>query len=192
MPTLTECCEQIGELVKEKDFRRDTLFNKLIWAAVEVSEAIDRIKKEGLPDLEFSDSEKSDHIDKLAIEMVDIVFYACDAYRLLKRRYPWLLSMDEMFDWKMNKNLDRPNRYGQQFIQEQLKMIIDQYAAEGLLPEVIDDFMTYTGTLMNNKPTQEICSSCEGSGVIRDMRISHTCLKCMGTGFTSSESKSAE
>lgn len=150
MPSLNECCEQIGNLVKEKDFRRDTLFNKLIWAAVEVSEAIDIMKKEGLPDLERSDSEGSEHIDKLAIEMVDIVFYACDAYRLLKRRYPWLLPMDDMFDVKMQRNLYRPKKYDQQFIQEQLKMIIDQYDAEGLLSELIDDFMTYTGTLVNN------------------------------------------
>jgi len=143
MPTLTECCEQIGELVREKDFRRDTLFNKLVWAALEVSEAIDIVKKKGLPDLEFSDSEGSDDVDKLAVEIVDVVFYACDAYRLLKRMYPWLLPMDDQFSLKMNKNLNRPEKYGQQFIQQQLKMIVDQYAAEGLLSELVNDFVTY-------------------------------------------------
>ncbi len=150
MPSLNECCEQIGNLVQEKDFRRDTLFNKLIWAGIEVSEAIDLVKKQGLPDLEFSGSEGTEHIDKLAIEMVDIVFYACDSYRLLKRKYPWLLPMDEMFDLKMQKNLNRPKRYGQQFIQEQLKMIVDQYAAEGLLNELVNEFMSRVADVERN------------------------------------------
>ncbi|KKK79704.1 hypothetical protein LCGC14_2830800, partial [marine sediment metagenome] len=49
MPTLNECIEQIGVLVKKKEFTTDTLFLKLVWAMVELAEAMDIVKKRGLP-----------------------------------------------------------------------------------------------------------------------------------------------
>lgn len=159
MPTLEECCAQIGELVVEKDFRRDTFFNKLVWAFVELAEVIDKIKKTGLPDPKIIEDGEgaiypipADYVHGVGEEIIDGVFYLCDAYRLLRRRYPWLLNMDEMFNWKMQKNMRRPERYGQSFLKEQVKMIIDHYHEEGLLDELVDDFTKYAGDLRRSLP----------------------------------------
>lgn len=154
MPTLTECSNQIGELVKEKGFQTDLLFFKLVWGQIELAEAMDLIKKNGLPtleetninDIEFikATNHYHDTVSKLGEEIVDVVFYMCDAYRLLKRRYPWLVSMDEMFDHKMHKNLNRPPRYGQQWIKDFMKVAIDHMSEEGVLGEFLSDILEYT------------------------------------------------
>lgn len=154
MPTLNECCEQIEELVVEKKFHRDTFFNKLIWAFVELAEVIDKIKKNGLPDPDKFQRDDGtnyaipeDYVHGLGEEIIDGVFYHIDAYRLLRRRYPWLLPMDDMFNYKMQKNMNRPKRYGQSFMDEQIKMIMDHYEAEGLLNELIENVITYAAEL---------------------------------------------
>jgi len=143
MPSLNECCLQIGELVREKDFHADLLFFKLVWGMVELAEAIDLVKKSGLPDPEEHGQVKV--ADKLAEEIVDVVFYCCDAYRLLRRRYPWLLNMDEMFEYKLQKNMGRPKQYGQGWIQSFLQVAVDHFHEEGILDEMVMKFLEYAG-----------------------------------------------
>lgn len=131
--------KQIGDLVVAKDFRRDLLFLKLVWAQVELAEAIDVIKKNGLPDPNIVfENAKDDPVYKLAVEMVDVVFYVCDGYRLLMRRYPNLPSMDEMFDHKMNMNMLRPKRYGNEWADNFLEQLFLHYQEEGLITELSD------------------------------------------------------
>jgi len=146
MPTLTECTEQIGELVQEKGFQSDLLFFKLVWGFVEVAEAIDKVKKGGLPPIP-DDPELplalDMYINEIGTEIVDVVFYMCDAYRLLKRRYPWIPNMDDMFNIKMSKNMDRPKRYGQGWIDDFMKSTIDHMNDEGKLDEFILDIVGY-------------------------------------------------
>ena len=143
MPNLSECCNQIGELVSEKKFHADLLFFKLVWGQVELAEAIDLVKKNGLPDPEEHGQMKC--IDELAEEIVDVVFYMCDAYRLLRRRYGWLLNMDEMFEYKMQKNMSRPTQYGNKWITSFLQSAVDHFHKEGILDEMVMEFLQYAG-----------------------------------------------
>lgn len=146
MPTLTECTEQIGELVQEKGFQTDLLFFKLVWGQIELAEAMDIIKKGGLPPIP-GDPELpltlDEHVGKIGEEIVDVVFYMCDAYRLLKRRYPWIPSMDDMFDMKMEKNMNRRKEYGQGWLKDFMKSTIDHMSEEGMLDAFILDVIGY-------------------------------------------------
>jgi hypothetical protein len=145
MPTLEQCSEQIGNLVNEKGFNADLLFFKMIWGILELAEAIDLVKKYGLPEHPDSPDPPLDetHLWKIGEEIVDTVFYCCDAYRLLRKRYPWLPVMDEMFDYKMNKNMNRPKQYDQGWIQGFMKSTIDHMHEEGLLDTFILDILGY-------------------------------------------------
>lgn len=154
-PTLNECINRIENLVVEKDFTRDIFFFKLVWAFVEVAEAIDLVKKGGLPDVTRQDIEEEvfsaeeEHVTKLAVEIVDFVFYACDAYRLLRRKYPWLDDMDEQFLKKMEKNMGRPKRYGANMIAGFIDDMVEHYVAEGLEDELIEHFLK---SMINRSP----------------------------------------
>ncbi len=139
MPTLNECIEQIGVLVKKKEFTTDTLFLKLVWAMVELAEAMDIVKKRGLPPAD----EVPIVADNIAEELIDVIFYVCDAYRLLRRRYPYIMTMDDMFNHKMLKNMSREKRYGQGLLTSFMKVYIDHMAEEGILDEFMNETSRY-------------------------------------------------
>jgi len=140
MPTLEECVNQIQNLVNEKKFNADPFFFKLIWGVIELAEAMDIVKKTGL---QFEPAETAMMAGHLAEEVIDIVFYACDAYRLLRRRYPFLLTMDKMFEFKMQKNMNRTEKYGAGILGSFMKTYIDHMAEEGLLFQFLDDIQRY-------------------------------------------------
>ena len=106
MPTLKECMEEIRKLVREKG-HEDTLDSvplKLLFAVVEISEAVDCWKKWGW-DGQYN-------ITKICEEIIDSVFYLLDAYGILKREFQDTVDPDEMFHLKLKKNWDRGFRYG--------------------------------------------------------------------------------
>lgn len=155
VPTLNECVRQIDNLVHTQGFERDTFFFKLVWAFAEVAEAIDLVKKSGLPEVTQRDIEEEvfsaeeEHVTKLAVEIVDFVFYACDAYRLLRRKYPWLDDMDEMFLKKMEKNMGRPKQYGAGILTGFVDQLVEHHVAEGMEDQLIDDFLR---SMINRSP----------------------------------------
>lgn len=160
--------KQIGDLVVAKDFHRDLLFFKLVWAQLELAEAIDLMKKRGLPSMDptewqpnYSHQENEmQTILSLGEEMVDVVFYIADAYRLLMRRYPDLMSMDDMFDYKMKKNIKRPKRYGQEHIYNFMDQMVSHYHEEGLLSEFVKDIdhliMKYEDKPIKNSDSKSV------------------------------------
>ncbi len=100
MPTLQEARRKIGELVVAKGFGNapDDIPNKLLFAFIELGEAGDSWKK-GRP--------KEETIE----ELIDVVFYVLDASRLIDPA----ADMDEMFERKWAKNMNRPYQYGEGF-----------------------------------------------------------------------------
>ena len=69
---------------------------KLLFAFIELGEASDAWKK-GLPE------------EKIAEELIDVIFYILDASRLACPN----MNMDEVFEKKLEKNLGRPFQYGE-------------------------------------------------------------------------------
>ncbi len=95
---LEEMKKEIEALVLAKGFynKREDIPKKLLFAFIELGEASDAWKK-GLSE------------EKIAEELVDVIFYILDASRLACPS----VDMDEMFRWKLAKNLGRPYRYGE-------------------------------------------------------------------------------
>jgi NTP pyrophosphatase (non-canonical NTP hydrolase) len=95
---LEEMKKEIETLVLEKDFynRHEDIPKKLLFAFVELGEASDAWKK--------GESE-----EKIAEELIDVVFYVLDASRLACPS----VNMDEMFKKKLQKNKDREHQYGE-------------------------------------------------------------------------------
>lgn len=95
---LEEMKKEIEALVLEKGFynKREDIPKKLLFAFIELGEASDAWKK--------GSSE-----EKIAEELVDVIFYVLDASRLACPS----VNMDEMFQWKLAKNLGRPYQYGE-------------------------------------------------------------------------------
>ena len=96
--TLEEMKKQIEALVITKGFynKAEDIPKKLLFAFIELGEASDAWKK-GLPE------------EKIAEELVDVIFYVLDASRLACPS----ISMDEAFARKLEKNFSRPFRYGE-------------------------------------------------------------------------------
>ncbi len=95
---LEEMKKEIENLVITKGFynNKEDTPKKLLFAFIELGEASDCWKK-GAPE------------EKIAEELVDVIFYILDASRLACPN----VNMDEMFTWKLGKNLGRPYQYGE-------------------------------------------------------------------------------
>jgi len=111
MPTLKECMEQIKELVKKKGFEHglsdEIIFGKGLFAMMELSEALEPIKKHGIDILKTSSIIR----EAVATEIIDSIFYLLDLYGIL---YDNGLAQDpdEVFNQKMSRNLSREFQYG--------------------------------------------------------------------------------
>jgi NTP pyrophosphatase (non-canonical NTP hydrolase) len=90
--------KEIEALVVAKGFynRPEDIPKKLLFAFIELGEASDAWKK-GLPE------------EKIAEELIDVIFYILDASRLACPH----MNMDEVFKKKLGKNLNRPFQYGE-------------------------------------------------------------------------------
>ncbi len=95
---LEEMKKEIENLVLTKGFynKPEDIPKKLLFAFIELGEASDAWKK-GAPQ------------EKIAEELIDVIFYILDASRLACPD----VNMDEMFAWKLAKNLGRPYQYGE-------------------------------------------------------------------------------
>jgi NTP pyrophosphatase (non-canonical NTP hydrolase) len=95
---LEEMKKEIENLVIMKGFynNREDIPKKLLFAFIELGEASDCWKKGA--------SE-----EKIAEELVDVIFYILDTSRLACPS----VNMDEMFKWKLAKNFGRPYQYGE-------------------------------------------------------------------------------
>jgi NTP pyrophosphatase (non-canonical NTP hydrolase) len=95
---LEEMKREIERLVIQKGFynKPEDIPKKLLFAFIELGEASDSWKK-GLGE------------EKIAEELIDVVFYILDASRLACPT----VNMDEMFARKLAKNLGRPFQYGE-------------------------------------------------------------------------------
>lgn len=95
---LEEMKKEIENLVITKGFynKPEDIPKKLLFAFIELGEASDAWKK-GLPE------------EKIAEELIDVIFYILDSSRLACPS----INMDEMFQAKLAKNLNRPYRYGE-------------------------------------------------------------------------------
>ena len=95
---LEEMKKEIEDLVIAKGFynKPEDIPKKLLFAFIELGEASDAWKK-GLPE------------EKIAEELIDVIFYILDASRLACPN----MNMDEVFAKKLAKNLSRPYQYGE-------------------------------------------------------------------------------
>jgi NTP pyrophosphatase (non-canonical NTP hydrolase) len=95
---LEEMKAQIEKLVVAKGFynKPEDIPKKLLFAFIELGEASDAWKKGLLQ-------------EKIAEELIDVVFYILDASRLACPD----MNMDEVFAKKLAKNLGRPYQYGE-------------------------------------------------------------------------------
>ena len=96
---LEEMKRQIESLVIEKGFynnKPEDIPKKLLFAFIELGEASDAWKK--------GESE-----EKIAEELIDVIFYVLDASRLACPN----VNMDDMFRKKLEKNQSRPYQYGE-------------------------------------------------------------------------------
>jgi NTP pyrophosphatase (non-canonical NTP hydrolase) len=95
---LEEMKREIEALVIEKGFynNREDVPKKLLFAFIELGEASDAWKK--------GESE-----EKIAEELIDVIFYLLDASRLACPT----VNMDATFEKKLNKNRSRPYQYGE-------------------------------------------------------------------------------
>jgi NTP pyrophosphatase (non-canonical NTP hydrolase) len=95
---LEEMKSEIEKLVLAKGFYNEPedVPKKLLFAFIELGEASDAWKKGEVE-------------EKIAEELVDVIFYVLDASRLACPT----VNMDEMFRKKLEKNLARPFQYGE-------------------------------------------------------------------------------
>jgi NTP pyrophosphatase (non-canonical NTP hydrolase) len=95
---LEQMKKEIESLVIAKGFynKPEDIPKKLLFAFIELGEASDAWKK-GLPE------------EKIAEELIDVVFYILDASRLACPH----MNMDEVFKKKLEKNLNRHFQYGE-------------------------------------------------------------------------------
>jgi NTP pyrophosphatase (non-canonical NTP hydrolase) len=95
---LEEMKREIESLVAEKGFynKPGDIPKKLLFAFIELGEASDAWKK-GEPE------------EKIAEELIDVIFYVLDASRLACPT----VNMDEVFEKKLEKNRGRPYQYGE-------------------------------------------------------------------------------
>jgi NTP pyrophosphatase (non-canonical NTP hydrolase) len=95
---LEEMKREIESLVIGKGFynKPEDIPKKLLFAFIELGEASDAWKKGMLE-------------EKIAEELIDVIFYILDASRLACPN----MDMDEVFAKKLAKNLGRPYQYGE-------------------------------------------------------------------------------
>src|SRR3989304_2081069 len=95
---LEEMKKEIEKLVLKKGFynKPEDIPKKLLFAFIELGEASDSWKK-------------GEAGEKIAEELIDVIFYILDASRLACPN----VNMDEMFRKKLEKNLGRPFQYGE-------------------------------------------------------------------------------
>jgi NTP pyrophosphatase (non-canonical NTP hydrolase) len=95
---LEEMKKEIEALVLEKGFynKPEDIPKKLLFAFIELGEASDAWKK-GLRE------------EKIAEELIDVIFYVLDASRLACPS----INMDETFTKKLEKNKNRGYQYGE-------------------------------------------------------------------------------
>jgi NTP pyrophosphatase (non-canonical NTP hydrolase) len=103
---LEEMKKQIESLVIVKGFynKPEDIPKKLLFAFIELGEASDAWKK-GLPE------------EKIAEELIDVMFYVLDASRLACPN----TNLDEVFRKKLEKNFSRPYQYGEGHRNKQLE-----------------------------------------------------------------------
>jgi NTP pyrophosphatase (non-canonical NTP hydrolase) len=111
MVNLYECVQYIRDLVKEKGFEDEctdkVLFGKGLFAIMELSEAMEIIKKHGVETLKVSKHAR----EEVQEELIDSIFYLLDLYGLLQRDIP-LEVPDKVFMDKLKKNKQRNFQYG--------------------------------------------------------------------------------
>ncbi len=90
--------KEIESLVISKGFynRPEDIPKKLLFAFIELGEASDNWKK-------------GESQEKIAEELIDVIFYVLDASRLACPD----VNMDKMFRMKLEKNQKRPYQYGE-------------------------------------------------------------------------------
>jgi NTP pyrophosphatase (non-canonical NTP hydrolase) len=90
--------KEIEILVKEKGFYNnpEDIPKKLLFAFIELGEASDAWKK-------------GESQEKIAEELIDVVFYILDTARLACPN----INMDEIFKEKLQRNKSREYRYGE-------------------------------------------------------------------------------
>ena len=95
---LEEMKREIQALVVEKGFynKPEDIPKKLLFAFIELGEASDAWKK-------------GENEDKVAEELIDVIFYVLDASRLACPS----INMDDMFKRKLVKNRNREYQYGE-------------------------------------------------------------------------------
>ena len=95
---LEEMKREIENLVLTKGFynKPEDIPKKLLFAFIELGEASDAWKK-------------GEAEEKIAEELIDVIFYILDASRLACPN----VNMDEMFRKKLEKSLCRPFQYGE-------------------------------------------------------------------------------
>jgi len=95
---LEDMKKEIEKLVLEKGFYNNTrdIPKKLLFAFIELGEASDSWKKGATE-------------EKIAEELIDVIFYVLDASRLACPT----VNMDTMFKKKLEKNRSRPYQYGE-------------------------------------------------------------------------------
>jgi len=95
---LEQMKKEIESLVVEKGFYNKTedIPKKLLFAFIELGEAGDAWKKGATE-------------EKIAEELIDVIFYILDASRLACAT----VNMDAMFKKKLDKNRGRPHQYGE-------------------------------------------------------------------------------
>ena len=95
---LEEMKKEIESLVVEKGFYNtpEDIPKKLLFAFIELGEAGDAWKK-------------GENEEKIAEELIDVIFYVLDASRLACPS----VNMDEMFKKKLEKNRSRAYQYGE-------------------------------------------------------------------------------
>jgi NTP pyrophosphatase (non-canonical NTP hydrolase) len=95
---LEEMKKEIEDLVAAKGLynKPEDIPKKLLFAFIELGEASDAWKK-GLSE------------EKIAEELVDVIFYILDASRLACPN----MNLDDVFAKKLAKNLSRPYQYGE-------------------------------------------------------------------------------
>ena len=95
---LEEMKKEIETLVITKGFynKPEDIPKKLLFAFIELGEASDAWKK-------------GESQEKIAEELIDVIFYVLDASRLACPA----VNMDDMFKRKLEKNLNRPFQYGE-------------------------------------------------------------------------------
>ena len=95
---LEEMRKKIEQLVLEKGFynKPEDIPKKLLFAFIELGEASDAWKK-------------GESQEKIAEELIDVIFYILDASRLACPS----INIDEMFEKKLKKNQSRKYQYGE-------------------------------------------------------------------------------